>query len=150
MSSIFERVRNVAMAAFSPSYLSEKTELQYLRQLYDGNGGNVRPNTWYRILNQGGQHVGFSYSCACGMEYQLLQPFEWFRPYTCSQCKNPFELLRAAGVPQNCPPHKFEEHLRKLPVRPRLGGKQQPSAIDTWASGDDGTVTYEPYDPSGK
>jgi|SRR5579859_181397 len=141
--SIFTTIKNVAVALLDPKRYDERGELAYLREVYYNQQGNVRPRQWYRLYSESGSCVGFSYICSCSTEYQLLSAFEWLRNYKCSACKDEFELLKFAGITKDTPASKWESFLVKLPIRPRLAGKQQPRCLDTWAQSGDGEARYE-------
>lgn len=142
--SLIGGLKSAIVEALRPGTRQALGENAALRQMYEaGNAGAVLPNTWYRLHNQVGSCVGFSYSCNCRMEYQLVSAFEWMRDYKCNLCGAKFDLLKHAGIKNEAgefvrKPEEWEHLLSKLPVRPRLAGKATPSFVDTWA--DDGAV----------
>jgi hypothetical protein len=136
---LFDKVRTAVVEALAPERVGETKELQYLREIYGSQNGGIRANQWYRLLNQNGDNVGFSYSCNCGGEYQLLHVADWLgKNHICTRCQTPFDLLKACGITSDTPAAQWQQYFAKLPARPRLAGKRTPNVIDTWAdvSGD--------------
>ena len=134
MAGLLDKVKTAVVEALAPQRAGESKELAYLREIYTNREGNIRRNQWYRLLNQNGDHVGFSFSCACGTEYQLLHLSDWMgRQHTCAACKTAFDLLKAAGITQETPAAQWPQHFAKLPARPRVSGKRTPPFADTWS-----------------
>lgn len=103
-------------------------------------------NQWYRLFNEAGCHVGFSWICSCGIEYQLLSIEQWqARDHNCPTCKRPFSLFKALGITQETPHSKLADKYASLPVRSRTTGKKAPRFLDTWDSSKAGEVEYEMY-----
>ncbi len=145
MTSLLDSFKQSIIRALDPQHNRKETELSYLRQVYN-NAPGIKRNQWYRIATEVGNLVGFSFSCACGQEYQLLSINDWLRDYHCPQCKTEFDLLKTVGITSEISPTRWPEFFAKLPVRPRLAGIKQPRVIDTWSSSDEG-VGYERTDP---
>jgi hypothetical protein len=148
MASLLDGLKNAVIEMLRPGTQQQLGERESLRQLYDAtSAGAVLPNTWYRLHNQNGGCVGFSYSCNCRMEYQLLSAFEWMRDYKCSQCGAKFDLLKYAGI-KNADgefvrkPEEWEALLAKLPIRPRLAGRQEQRVFDTWSESKSDAVAW--------
>jgi hypothetical protein len=130
---ILDGLKQAVVNALDPRR-HESGEQEYVRNVYlnvDGNN-NPRARSWSRIHSENGNCVGFSYTCSCGREFQLLSAFEWLRNYECPLCKDRFDLLRAVGITQETPIGKWEAMLRTLPVRPRLDRQSAPRVHDTW------------------
>lgn len=141
---VFDRVKNAIGEALLPQRAAENKELAYLRQIYENRDGGIRRNQWYRLLNQNGDHVGFSFSCACGQEYQMLDVSDWQgRQHVCRQCKTEFDLFKTVGITTDTPAAQWAQHYAKLPARPRLTGKRSTPFIDTWDNSDKEVVQYE-------
>jgi hypothetical protein len=92
-------------------------------------------NQWYRLLNPNGDHVGFSWLCSCGVEYQMVAITDWFgREYNCTACSRPLSLFKACGITQQSTPATCLEKFAQLPVRGRRTGKpDSPKFLDTWS-----------------
>jgi hypothetical protein len=154
--SLLDGLKNAVIEALRPGTQQQLGERQALRQLYEANNdGAVLPNSWYRLHNQSGNCVGFSFSCNCRLEYQLLSAFEWMRDYKCGQCSAKFDLLKHVGIKNadgefTRKPEEWEALLAKLPVRPRLAGAPQQRVFDTWATGKGDEVAYELADPASR
>ena len=147
---ILDRVKTAVADALAPQRAGESKELAYLREIYNSKDTNIRRNQFYRLLNQNGDHVGFSFSCVCGAEYQMLNMTDWIgRQHTCPTCKTPFDLLKAVGITQETPAAHWAQYFAKLPARPRLSGKRTSPYIDTWNDNAD-TVQWAGSKPSGE
>jgi len=148
MASILEGLRTLIIERLRPGTREALGEREVLRQMYSAeNAGRIQPNSWYRLHNENGDCVGFSYVCNCNVERQMLSAFEWMRDYACPQCKAKFDLLRFVGIKAASgeftkKPEEWEKLLATLPIRPRLAGKPQPRAIDTWSASGDGEVIW--------
>ncbi len=122
---------------------AERTELEYLRTVYQQKSDNIRPRQWYRVSNENGDVVGFSFCCACGTEYQLLNVNLWLgHAHKCPQCETPFDLLKDAGIKQDTPHSKFTEKFATFPIRPRLLTAQKSPYVDTWGAQPNETVAW--------
>lgn len=130
--SLLGGLRNVLVEALRPGTRQESGELAALREMYDHrNTGNPRPNQWYRVHSQAGLCVGYSYTCNCHQEFQLLSHLEYARDYECSLCHGKFNLFKDHKICDAEGNFKvrlpdIDKILLKLPIRPRLAGK--PSA----------------------
>lgn len=158
MASLLDGLKEAIIEAIRPGTRQELNEGEVLRQMYSAeNANNIRQNQWYRLHNQNGDCVGFSFVCTCMGEYQLLSAFEWMRDYKCQRCGSKFDLLRFVGIKAangefTKKPEEWEKFLAKLPIRPRLAGKQQPRFVDTWGAETAETVQWagtKPYAPEG-
>jgi hypothetical protein len=123
---------------------AERTELEYLRTVYQQANSSIRPRQWYRISNENGDVVGFSFCCACGTEYQLLNVFDWLgRAHACPQCQTPFDVLKDSGInPEKLGPSRWWEKLSALPLRPRMATARESRFKDTWNDGSDSEVQW--------
>jgi hypothetical protein len=154
MASILDGLKEAVIEVIRPGTRQALGERAALKQMYTASNTNMTPNTWYRLHNSAGACVGFSYSCNCMVEYQLLSAFEWMRDYSCGQCKAKFDLLRHAGIKDakgefKVKPEEWESLLAALPVRPRLAGvPERPRVIDTWENSRAGEAEYEPFNGS--
>jgi hypothetical protein len=153
--SLLDGLKEAIVEVLRPGTRQALGERDALKQLYDSsNAKNILPNSWYRLYNQAGSCVGFSFVCNCGVERQLISAYEWHRDYVCPQCKVKLDLLRFVGIKNadgeiKARPEEWETLLSKLPVRPRLaGGPPRTPFIDTWDNSDS-TVGYELSDPGG-
>lgn len=142
--SFLDAVKITIVEFIRPGTAQQLGENNVLKQMYqNSNAGAIQPNTWYRLHNQTGSCVGFSYSCNCRQEYQMLSAFEWLRDYACQQCGCKFDLLKHVGIKNEkdefkIKPEEWESFLAKLPVRPRLAGvPEKPRAVDTWSASDE-------------
>ena len=151
--SLLDGLKKAVIEVLRPGTRQQLGEANVLKQMYENsNAQAILPNTWYRLHNEAGACVGFSYVCNCRTEHQLYSAFEWMRDYQCPACGARFDLLKHAGI-KNVDgdyvkkPEEWESLLAKLPVRPRLAGKQPSPFVDTWA-GDDGGVIWEGSTPS--
>lgn len=146
---LFDRVKTALADAFTPIGANESRELAYLREIFYNRDGGIRRNQFYRLLNSNGDHVGFSFSCVCGAEYQLLHVTDWLgRQHKCPTCKTDFDLLKACGIPTDMPPAQWAQQFAKLPARPRLTGKRATPFVDTWANNAAGDVQWDGNNPS--
>ncbi len=147
------KVGKVLEAAFYPNRAGESKELKYLREIYFNQTGGMQVNQWYRILSEAGDHVGFGFSCVCGMWYQLLNITDWFgRSYNCPACQHGFDLFKTCGITKDTQFSQWQELFSKLPARPRVSRTPRgPRFIDTDNGGGD-DVKWEgqkPYVPAG-
>jgi hypothetical protein len=144
---LLDRIKTTITGALAAP-ANESRELSYLRQIYQQQGG-VQRNSFYRILNQSGDNVGFSFVCNCGTEYQLLHVADWLRQNTCPTCKTQFDLLKACGITTETPTAQWPQFFAKLPARPRLSGSKPRSPyIDTWGNDNADTVQWGGSKPS--
>ncbi|MFZ3277619.1 MAG: hypothetical protein WA182_12020 [Candidatus Sulfotelmatobacter sp.] len=123
---------------------AERTELEYLRTVYMQKNDNIRTRQWYRVCNENGDIVGFSFCCACGTEYQLLNINLWMgRTHECPQCHTVFDVLKDAGInPEKTNVSKWAEKFAALPMRPRLATARKSPYVDTWANQSEETVQW--------
>jgi hypothetical protein len=142
---IIEGIKTFAAHLLNPKLAAQQTELEYLRTVYQQSNNSIQPRQWYRISNEHGDIVGFSFCCACGTEYQLLNTNDWLgRSHECPQCHTAFDVLKDSGInPEKLTVSKWAEKFAALPLRPRLSTIRQSPVIDTWESGNDGTVVWE-------
>jgi hypothetical protein len=139
---ILDVIRKVT-ASFA-NQRAERTELEYLRTVYQNKTDNIRPRQWYRVANENGDVVGFSFACACGTEYQLLNVNLWLgHAHKCPQCTTPFDLLKDAGIKADTPHSKFTEKFATFPIRPRLLTAKKTPYVDTWAQSSDDNVKWD-------
>ncbi len=139
---ILDNLRTTAVTLLDPHYHENIAEAQAIKMAHSSQGG-ILANQWYRLYNANGNCVGFSFSCACRQEFQMLHALEWFRDYQCPQCKMKFELLKAVGLTADSPIKELESALAKLPIRPRAAGTPpRPRVIDTWAADQSDPVEY--------
>jgi hypothetical protein len=133
MAGLLDRVKTAVAEALAPQRAGESKELAYLREIYYNKDTNIRRNQFYRLLNQNGNHVGFSFSCVCGAEYQMLDVTDWLgRQNVCPTCKTQFDLMKAVGLAHETPAAQWPQYFAKLPARPRVSGKRTSPYIDTW------------------
>jgi hypothetical protein len=158
MASLLDGFKNAIIEALRPGTREALGEREVLRQMYSAeNAGRIQPNAWYRLHNQNGDCVGFSFVCNCNVERQMLSAFEWMRDYSCPQCGAKFDLLRSVGIKAangefTKKPEEWEKLLATLPIRPRMQGKPTPKAVDTWESSGSGEVEWtgsKPYSVEG-
>ena len=115
---ILDRVKTAVADALAPQRAGESKELAYLREIYYNKDTNIRRNQFYRLLNQNGNHVGFSFSCVCGAEYQMLDVTDWLgRQNVCPTCKTQFDLMKAVGLTQERLLHSGRSILPSCPRR---------------------------------
>jgi hypothetical protein len=151
--SLLDGLKTAVIEILRPGTRQQLGEGAVLKQMYEAsNAQAILPNSWYRLHNEAGACVGFSYVCNCKTEHQLFSAFEWMRPYACPACAAKFDLLKHVGIKNvdgdfTKKPEEWEALLAKLPVRPRLAGKQQQSFVDTW-SNDNGDVVWDGAPPS--
>jgi hypothetical protein len=135
--SVMDKVRNIAMTVLDPHFHDKDVELRYLRELNESKATpSAKPRTAYRIFDQFGEWRGYSYCCECGTEYEFHSPEDVYTTHKCG-CGHDFNILKAAGVPSQCPPQKVIEYLTKLAIRPRIGGApRRPNVMDIWPKDD--------------
>jgi hypothetical protein len=120
---ILDRVKTAVAEALAPARAGESKELAYLREIYYNKDTNIRRNQFYRLLNQNGNHVGFSFSCVCGAEYQMLDVTDWLgRQNVCPTCKTQFDLMKTVGLTQETPAGQvYSRTIRKVKCHPDKG-----------------------------
>jgi hypothetical protein len=134
---IIESLKQTVVNVLDPNRRAQSQELSYLQEIYYNREGNLRPRQWYRLSNERGETVGFSFVCSEGQEYRFLDVFEAFRDHVCPNCKDKFELLKFVGInPAEIPVTQWKSICTaKLPARPgAVTGKQAPAAaqIGDW------------------
>ena len=128
MRSILQRISRALLDD------SERIELEFFRANADRT--QQRPNSWQRLLSPDNALVGFSYRCACGSAYTILDARKWLTGIRC-RCGHVANVLDACNIPKSALRETWPSYFVDLPIaETRIGPKPRSPFMNTWP--DDG------------